>query len=224
MFMEYNRLFFWALVISFLGTLPIGTLNVTVTSLTINKGTIEAMEFAMGAILVETILVRMAVVAIKKLEGLKYLLRVFSVFTCIVLISFALIVLYAAFQMRKFEAALPFTVERPFMSGICLSLLNPLHLPFWMGWTALLKSKKIFRDSNIHYNTYVAGIGLGTALGFLVYGIAGNMAIDFLKEKQVILNWIVGFALLATGLRQCYKTFGPDHKKIANRNRELEYN
>src|ERR1700722_5678378 len=179
MTLQYLKLFFSALLISFLGSLPIGTLNVTVTSLTINKGIIAAVAFALGAILVEVILVRVAVVAIKKLEGLKHLYKFFSVLTCVILFSFAIIILYAAYEMRKFETALPFITQRPFLSGLFLSIINPLHLPFWIGWTAFLKSKKIFYDSNAYYNIYIVGIGLGTSLAFFVYGILGNITIDF---------------------------------------------
>lgn len=225
--LQYFKLFFSALLISFLGSLPIGTLNVTVTSLTINKGIMEAMEFAAGAILVEIILVRIALVTIKKIEGLKYLHKFFSVLTCVVLFLFATIILYAAYAMHKFETPLPFISQRPFISGLFLSIINPLHLPFWIGWTAFLKSKKIFFDSNTHYNIYIVGIGLGTSLAFFVYGILGNIAIEFLKEKQVVLNWIIGFALLATGLMQFYKTFitaEAENKKSENQKKELKYN
>ncbi|HSZ85453.1 MAG TPA: LysE family transporter [Puia sp.] len=226
MTLQYFKLFFSALLISFLGSLPIGTLNVTVTSLTINKGILEAVEFASGAILVEVILVRVAVVALKKLEDLKYLYRFFSVLTCVILFSFAIIILHDAYKMRKFETALHFITQQPLLSGLFLSIINPLHLPFWIVWTAFLKSKKIFYDSNAYYNIYIVGIGLGTSLAFFVYGIFGNITIDLLKENQVALNWVIGFALLTTGLMQFHKTFIKEkvnNKERAKRKRQLEF-
>jgi threonine/homoserine/homoserine lactone efflux protein len=207
MLSRYFKLLFWALMISFLGSLPVGTLNVTVTGLVINNGIIEAIEFAVGAILVEVILVRIAIAAVKKLEGLKRLYKFFSAVTCIVLFLFACISFRAAFEMHKFETVLPFTSQQPFLSGVFLSLINPLHLPFWLGWTAILKSKKIFWDSISTYNIYVTGIGIGTFVAFFIYAILGNFLIDFLKEKQTILNWIIGLALLGTGLLQLYRSF-----------------
>jgi threonine/homoserine/homoserine lactone efflux protein len=135
---------------------------------------------------------------------------------------FAWISFRAAFEMHKFEAALPFTAQRPFLSGVSLSLINPLHLPFWLGWTAVLKSKKIFWDSKSTYNIYVIGIGLGTSVAFFTYVILGNILIDFLREKQTILNWIIGVALLVTGLLQFYKSFSKG--KINNSlQTEVEY-
>jgi threonine/homoserine/homoserine lactone efflux protein len=222
MLSRYFKLFFWVLMISFLGSLPVGTLNVTVASLVINKGIIQAVEFALGAIFVEVVLVRIAIAAVQKLERLKYLYKFFSALTCIVLFLFAWISFRAAFEMHKFETALPFTSQRPFLSGVFLSLINPLHLPFWLGWTAVLKSKKIFWDSKATYNIYVIGIGLGTSIAFFTYAILGNLLIDFLKEKQTILNWIIGIALLGTGLLQLYRSFIKE--KINNSQAAIEYN
>lgn len=223
MLSRYFKLFFWVLMISFLGSLPIGTLNVTVAGLVINKGIIQALEFSLGAILVEVVLVRIAIAAVKKLEGLKRLYKFFSALTCIVLFLFAWISFRAAFEMHKFETALPFTSQRPFLSGVFLSLINPLHLPFWLGWTGVLKSKKIFWDSKTTYNIYVVGIGLGTSIAFFTYAILGNFLIDFLKEKQTILNWIIGIALLGTGLLQLYKSFIKEKMNNSSQT-EMEYN
>jgi threonine/homoserine/homoserine lactone efflux protein len=223
MLSRYFKLFFWALTISFLGSLPIGTLNVTVTSLVINKGIIQAVEFALGAILVEIVLVRIAIAAVKKSEGLKRLNKFFSALTCIVLFLFAWISFRAAFETHKFETVLPFTSQRPFLSGVFLSLINPLHLPFWLGWTAVLKSKKIFWDSKSTYNIYVIGIGVGTSIAFFTYAILGNFLIDFLKEKQTLLNWIIGIALLVTCLLQFYKSFIKE-KINSSAQTEMEYN
>ena len=73
-----TKLFFSALLISFLGTLPLGTLNVSITNLAINRGYTAATLFAMGAILVEVAIVRIAVVAVGKLEKLQRYFKLFS--------------------------------------------------------------------------------------------------------------------------------------------------
>ena len=167
----------------------------------------SALEFALGAILVEVVLVRIAVVAVRKLERLKRFYRFFGGLSCAILFVFAFLSLRMAFQMQQFQTLLPFATHRPFITGIFLSSLTPLHLPFWMGWTAVLRSRKIFSDSAKAYNVYILGIGMGTFLAFVSYGLLGNLLIDFLNDKQTILNWVIGLALLGTGVIQCYKTF-----------------
>jgi len=224
--LKYLTLFYWALIISFLGSLPVGTLNVTVASLAINKGITSAVEFAAGAIFVEILLVRISLTAVKKFGAIIHLKKLFGLITCLVLFLFACIILNAAFEMRTFEKTLPLATKQPFLSGLLLSVLNPLHLPFWIGWTSILKQKKIFWHSAISGNIYVIGIGLGTAIAFICYGILGNILINFLKEKQIILNWIIGGILLATGLIQFYRIFfrkDPCDKQNSKNKRELQY-
>jgi hypothetical protein len=201
------RLFFWALFISFTGSLPVGTLNVSVADLSINMGGAAALQFGIGAMLVEVLVVRIALVTVRKLEGLHRLLWFFKIFTCAVILLVAVISLEAAWHMRKPGVAIPFAGHMPFVSGLLLSLINPLHLPFWMGWTTVLKSRKTLTDSQRDYNLFVLAIGTGTSLAFLAYGVAGTLLIMFLRMNQNIFNWLVGLALLVTGLVQLWQLF-----------------
>jgi threonine/homoserine/homoserine lactone efflux protein len=212
------RLFCWAVLISFTGSLPVGTLNVSVADLSINMGAAAALQFGIGAMLVEVLVVRIALVTIRRLEGLHKLLWFFKVLTCAIILLVAAFSLEAAWHMRKPGIAIPFAGQMPFISGLLLSLINPLHLPFWMGWTAVLKSRKTLIDSKTDYNLFVLAIGSGTSLAFLAYGVAGTLLIMFLRMNQNIFNWLVGLALLVTGLVQLWRLFatlGPLCKHVA---------
>ncbi len=190
-----------------MGSLPVGTLNVSVADLSINMGAAAAVQFGIGAMLVEVLVVRIALVTVRKLEGLHTLLRFFKGLTCAIILLVAALSLEAAWHMRKPGVAIPFAGHMPFVSGLLLSLINPLHLPFWMGWTAVLKSRKTLTDSRSDYNLFVIAIGCGTSLAFLTYGIAGTLLIMFLRMNQNLFNWLVGLALLVTGLVQLWQLF-----------------
>jgi hypothetical protein len=69
--------------------------------------------------------------------------------------------------------------QYPLLAGLVLSCLNPLHLPFWLGWTVVLRRKKILVGARIEYDLFAVAIGAGTGLAFLVYGTTG----------QLILQW-----------------------------------
>jgi hypothetical protein len=213
-----TRLFFWALLISFTGSLPVGTLNVSVADLSINMGGVAALQFGIGAMSVEVLVVRIALVTVRKLQGLHKLLWFFKILTCTIILLVAAISLEAAWHMRKPGVAIPFAGHMPFISGLLLSLINPLHLPFWMGWTTVLKSRKTLTDSKRDYNLFVLAIGAGTSLAFLAYGVVGTLLIMFLRMNQNIFNWLVGLALLVTGLVQLWRLFatlGPFCKHVA---------
>ena len=200
--------------ISFTGSLPVGTLNVSVTDLTINMGAGAALQFGLGAILVEVALVRIALVTVKRLAGLKHLFQFFRVFACMVVLLLAVLSLYAAWHMQKQGVVVPFAHYTPFFSGIFLSLINPLHLPYWMGWTAALRSKGVLTDRKEDLNVFVTAIGSGTAFAFLLYGVAGHLLITFLRMQENLFNWLVGLALLLAGMVQLWKLLA-DHPALA---------
>lgn len=199
------KLFSVAFGISFIGALPIGTLNTNVADYALNSNFIGAAEFGAAAILVEVVLVRLALVLLDKLAHLKKLFQVLSAIMCVVLLFLAYKTLKAAFHMMNFQDSLPFVSIQPFYSGLALSLINPLHLPFWTAWTAVLKNRKVLTDDRGAYNVYIAAIGTGTCMAFIIYGLAGNFLMNTLKAQHNLINWILGLTLLVTGLVQAYK-------------------
>ncbi|HEY6899254.1 MAG TPA: hypothetical protein VI233_01365, partial [Puia sp.] len=76
-------------------------------------------------------------------------------------------------------------IHYPFLSGLLLSTLNPLHLPFWLGWTAVLKAKNILVPARLEYNLFAIAIGAGTALAFLAYGFAGRLILQWLHASAL---------------------------------------
>jgi len=199
------KLFWVAFSISFVGALPIGTLNTSVANFALNGNFSGAAWFALAAILVEVVIVRVALVVVDKLIRLKKLFKILSIAFCVVILILAYKTLEAALHMRNFQDVLPFVGMNPFYSGLLLSLLNPLHLPFWMGWTAVLKSRKLLNNETRAYNIFITAIGTGTLLSFIIYGIAGNYLMNILKAQHNLINWILGLTLLITGLVQAFK-------------------
>lgn len=193
--------------ISFLGTLPLGTLNLSVANYAFLGNLSGAVGFSVAAIAVEMLLVWVALLVIRRLEKLALFFKIFNLVSSGVLLFLAFSSLLAAWEMEAFRATLPLAFLSPVISGIILSFTNPLHLPFWMGWTTVLKSRKILNDESGSYPTYIGAIGLGTAMAFCLYGTAGRYLIQLLGSRQVLLNWIVGLALLITALIQLYKIF-----------------
>ncbi len=204
---QYMRLIAWAMIISFAGSLPLGTLNLTVANFSFTDDLPGATMFSVAAIFIEMLLVRIALMAVQQLEKLKRLVLYFNLIAGGVLLLLAFNSLMAAWQKLEFRAELPFTGLHPFVLGLLLSIINPLHVPFWIGWTAVLKSKNVLDDSDASQNFYVLAIGLGTTMAFGLYALAGRFLIDHLLLQHVLLNWIVGITLLVTALAQLYKAF-----------------
>jgi threonine/homoserine/homoserine lactone efflux protein len=192
------RVFFWGMLVSFLGSLPLGTMNVVVTQISVHRGIRDGFEFAIGSMVIEVIIVRIALVSIKWLAKQHKLFRLLEYVTTSVIFFLAVTSFIAAYKMTGFASSLPIQAIKPFWTGVFLSLTNPLHIPFWLGWSTVLMNKNILRPSSVQYNGYVTGIGIGTIFGFAVFIYAGNFMVSEIQRHQVLLNCVIGIVLLIT--------------------------
>jgi len=199
------RVSFWGMLVSFLGSLPLGTMNVTVTQLSVSDGIRAGFLFAVGSMIVEVIIVRIALVTMKWLARQHRVFHLLEYVTTSVILFLAIASFIAAYKMTGFATSLPVKSITPFWTGAFLSVTNPLHIPFWLGWTTVLMNKNILKPDPIEYNWYVTGIGLGTMFGFAVFIYAGNSLVTQIQQHQTILNFAIGLVLLLTAAIQVKK-------------------
>src|SRR4030095_16315627 len=111
----------------------------------------------------------------------------------------------AAYKMAGFATPLPTSSITPFWTGVFLSVTNPLHIPFWLGWSTVLMNKKILQASSRQYNWYVTGIGIGTIVGFTAFIYTGNFFVIEIRRHETLLNYAIGAFILITGILQLKK-------------------
>ncbi|HRH50702.1 MAG TPA: LysE family transporter [Panacibacter sp.] len=200
------KIFFWGMFISFLGSLPLGTMNVTATNVAVKDGINAGLLFTLGALTIETICLCITLLAMEWVRKQQRLFRVFEWLTAILIFTLAFASFVAAYKMKAFgDSAFTAYNISPFLLGLLLSALNPMHIPFWFGWTTILINKNVLLPGLKNYLIYVMGISIGTVLGFAVFVYGGNYIIEKLADNQNILNWIIGIVLLVTALIQLYK-------------------
>lgn len=199
------RVFFWGMLVSFLGSLPLGTMNVTVTQISVQRGIADGFVFATGSMIVEVIIVRIALVGMKWMAKQHRLFLFLEYVATSIILFLAIASFVAAYKMTGFASSLPIQTIKPFWTGTFLSLTNPLHIPFWLGWSSVLMNKNILKPAAIQYNWYVTGIGIGTILGFSVFIYAGNYLVSQILRHQTLLNCAIGIVLLITVIIQVIK-------------------
>ena len=191
--------------ISFLGSLPLGTMNVAATHISIQLGTGAGLIYALGSMLVEIIVVRVALVGMHWLAKRHKIFSMLELFTVALMLALSIASFIAAYNMTGFSNSLQSNALPPFWAGVLLSATNPLHIPFWLGWSTVLMDKKILLPQQRQYNYYVLGIGIGTMLGFMVFIYGGNYLVSQITGHQNLLNWAIGIVLLLTALIQIKK-------------------
>lgn len=204
------RIFLTGLFISFLGSLPLGTLNIAAMQIAISDGIQPAFLFSLGSLTAEVVYVRLSLIAMDWVRKQHKIFRVLEWITLLIIVALAVSSFYAALHPQVHEnVILSSTLHRYFL-GLTMSALNPVQIPFWFGWSTVLFTKAILLPKTSHYNSYIIGIGLGTLFGNAVFIFGGKLIADKLDNNQHILNWIIGGIFAITAIIQLWKM---SHKK-----------
>jgi len=193
---QYSIIFFWGMLISFLGTLPPGALNITATQLTVQKGQEAALVFAAASILTVVVIVRIALTGMKQIIARRRLFQFLEIVTAVLLLAMTVGCFIAAAKMGGIANILPDYHLPPFATGVFMTFINPLHIPFWLGWTSVLMNRGIMSPGPVQYNWYIAGIGLGTFFGFLAFIFTGQILLTSFESNQFIVCLVVGIVLM----------------------------
>ena len=201
--------------ISFLGSLPLGTLNVAAMQISITDGARPALLFALGSLTAEVIYVRLSLIAMDWISRQTKLFRILEWVTLGIVVALAVSSFYAAAHPTVTKNVILSSTLHRYWLGLFMSALNPMQIPFWFGWSTVLITKKILQPKNSHYNSYIVGIGIGTLIGNALFIFGGKIIGDKVNNNQHVLNWVIGGIFAATAAIQLYKIL--THKRVQDR-------
>ena len=188
------------MLISFLGSLPLGTLNVAAMQIGITESLRDAIWFSLGSLLVEMIYVRISLVGIDWVRKQQKLMKAMEWITLGIITALAVGSFMAAVKHggAAKNVMLNNNMHR-FLLGMFMCAINPVQIPFWFGWSTVLFTKGVLEPKPSNYNSYIIGIGLGTLAGNSVFIFGGKWMVERIANSQQYLNWVIGgiFALTA---------------------------
>ena len=199
------RVFLISFFVSFLGSIPPGTINITSMQMAI-QGKVRAAYFlATGATIVEFVYVMLVLqLHMRLLDDLTFTHH-FSLITACVLTVLGFISLLGSKKAKINEAESP-KGRTGFYKGLLLGLLNPLAIPFWIGVTFYLESHDWIVLNTPTSWAYAFGVFLGSiALLFLVVRI-GKRYSD-LANNYFLVHFLPGGTLLVLGVYHFYQWF-----------------
>lgn len=198
--MGLTKVFLWGMIVSFLGTLPLGTLNVAAMQISVQESITNAIYFSLGSLLTEMIYVRISLVGINWIRKQKILFKWMNWIALGIVLALAAGSFIAATSEHHAKNVMLNNNMNRFVLGVLLSSISPMQIPFWFGWSTVLFSKNILRPKNSFYNFYIVGIGLGTLLGNCVFIFGGKYIVEKLNANQNILNWVIGGIFAVTAI------------------------
>ncbi|KYP13702.1 LysE family transporter [Flavihumibacter sp. CACIAM 22H1] len=196
-------LFLAGLTISFLGSLPLGTLNITAMQIAVQETVRKALYYALGVALVELIYVRLS------LKGIDWILANQTIFYYM---EWATVVLFAVLGIsslltarKKNSTAQPVLLNNRvnrFWLGISMSAINPVQIPFWFLWSSYLFSTQLLQPDSLHFNVYTLGIAFGTILGLLLFIFGGKWLVQRINASQRSIHLAVAIVFLLSAVLQ----------------------
>ena len=171
---------FFGFIVSFLGSLPLGYLNIIGVEVLSEWGINSVVFYLLGVILVEAVVIYFTVIFANQLAASKKLMKSIDFFAIFFLLMIAYLFYVNSNQTVESHNYLENYVQySPFIIGMVLCGLNFLQIPFWMGWNLyLLNAKSISLERNLKFY-YILGTLVGTFFGMLLVIIL----LDSLSQK-----------------------------------------
>lgn len=188
--------FVLAFAFSFVGTIPPGTLNLSVLQLGLEGKLKAAFHFSLAAAMVEYPYCWVAIHFEELITSTPTIVNNFERVGASVMIVLGLLNLLS---LRKQHIKRVDAKEYGFSKGLLLGILNPLAIPYWIGITAYLKSQGwLLIQNNYDLHAYLMGVVLGALSFFILVASIANKASVLLRGNSFI-KYIPAVTLLALG-------------------------
>jgi len=185
---------------SFIGSIPPGTINLSVIQLGLRKHLWASYRMAFAAAFIEFFYAAIAIkfqIYITSSPAIKSNFQLIAAIVLLILGALNLLVLFK----KKGDNAKPNPIASSgFRKGILLSIGNPLAMPFWIGVTAYLQSNNWVNFENTSIWSYVLGISMGTLAVLSLLGIVANKTGKFIDPDNKLIKIIPGIVLVSLGL------------------------
>ncbi|HEV8271481.1 MAG TPA: LysE family transporter [Chitinophagaceae bacterium] len=202
---EIIKVFFVGTLISFLGQLPLGNMNLTATQLSVQENYKNAWKFGLGIVSIEIIYLRLALTGMDWVVEHKVVFTIMGWLTVIVFVALGILAfLMARKQTTEKKGLLLNNKMNRFLLGVVVSAINPVQIPFWFLWSTQLLNSKLLLPTTAQFNLFTAGAGLGSLAGLAVYIHGGKWLITKLKTSNKGLNVFMGIVFILAGLFQLY--------------------
>ncbi|MEO8239638.1 MAG: hypothetical protein ABI793_16850 [Flavobacterium sp.] len=155
-------------LVSFIGSIPLGYLNLVGLEIYSKSGLHNLVFFLFGVVFVETFVIYFTLLFAEQLLKNKRLTRIIDFFA----VGFMFVLAYLFYSNANQTSGLSSNLNQylmysPFVIGVICNCFNFLQLPFWTSWNVyLVNTKYITTEKKLKYY-YIAGTLIGVFSGML---------------------------------------------------------
>jgi len=206
--MQIIKNIFVGFLVSFIGSIPLGYLNVVGYDIYRNSGLYPTIHYLLGVIIIEFFVIFCTLVFAKKLTSNLKLIRFIEAFSVIFMFVLAY-VFFSSGHSEQLNSTISSNVSQHFLlAGILLSSTNFIQIPFWLSWNLYLLNGNHIEVSNYRKYFYVFGTVTGTFFGMLVLILSLNfltLQTDFLSKY--LMRIIIPLVFVGLGILQGIKFY-----------------
>lgn len=195
--------------VSFIGSIPLGYLNVVGFEVYQKFGLTETTYYLLGVISIELLVIYLTLFFANRLMQSKKMLQYIEFFSVI----FMFIIAYVFYASSSTEMNQQNTFNDLFKNprysvGLLLSCFNFIQIPFWLGWNLFLLNNNYIEISKSRKYFYIIGTLLGTFFGMLTL----IFALDFMVNEtdffaKYLMRIIIPSVFAVLGFYQAYKYY-----------------
>jgi threonine/homoserine/homoserine lactone efflux protein len=197
--------FLIGMLVSFIGSIPLGSINLSVFQITMNRGTKSGLLFSAGATFVELfysyIAIRFSAFLLAN-RDVEFYIQVVAIPTFI-LLSF-----YSFRKKRTVSDTLEVkksTGKNDFIEGFLIGLVNPLQIPFWVAYGTYMLSNDWIVNDAFYLNFFIGGIICGSFLFLSLVVFACQKIERNLNLSRFNMDKIIGIIFLVLAVFQSVK-------------------
>lgn len=199
---------FVGFLVSFIGSIPLGYLNVVGFDIYAQKGMQSTIWYLLGVICIEFIVIFFTLIFAKKLAENKKLTKFIEGFSIFFMFILAIVFYSGSNSESSSRTVFSNISQNYFFAGLLLSSLNFIQIPFWTGWNLYLLNGNYIEVSKSRKYFYVLGTIAGTFSGMLMLILSLNYFasnVDFLSKY--LMKFIIPTVFLGLGIFQGYKFY-----------------
>lgn len=197
-------IFFIALIISFVASLPFNPINLIMIDTTLQNSLRAGCWFAAAAAMVE---LGQSLIAV---YGGSWVAQVIQksvwmkIASCLMFITIGIL-----FLLKKDKSHLTAKTQMEknfFLRGLLISLLSPQTIAFWVITLAFLQSANIPNVSAQSHIAHIASFAIGASFGklgaLMLFGVWSERIIRHSQTLRSRINRVMGFILIGLGVCQ----------------------
>jgi threonine/homoserine/homoserine lactone efflux protein len=173
--------------------------------LSATRGFLVAGWFALGCMLAEVVCVFVCVRIMDRVSQSRVFVKSLEWVSLLIIVWLVV----SSFSSIKNPHALDVPIIprhiSPFLFGFLLMAVNPVQIPFWVGWTTILMERKLLRTDSRQNGLYMIGIAAGSVAASILFIAGGRGIASWIEGREVMFQWTFGLALILIAVVQVAK-------------------